>query len=58
MGAWRTILTHYSGRHDIIIPITEYPDSEEKEYENYKVNSTVFAYDHFRSKLSDLRYCP
>jgi len=23
LGAWRTVLTHYSGRHDVIIPISD-----------------------------------
>ena len=46
MGAWRTLLTHFSARYRVIGPIT-------KELAEQKA---FIAFDHLHFKLSDMQW--
>jgi len=57
LKAWRVVLTHFSQRNEVHLKTVE-KDEINNEVDFYKEEKTVWAYDHMRSKFSELVYFP
>jgi ribonuclease Z len=57
-NCWRVILTHFSQRMQKGVNEKSTTEKNEEFYENYLKYNTITAYDHLRSKVSQLKELP